>query len=99
LTHSAPGVIRVDLLLSTHRYELLLHAQAQQLQRQRQVIGAEIERRRQTLVEADQELRILEKLRERHQAAFEFDAQKVDIRLLDEMALRRRRSATEIDVL
>ena len=95
---AAPGTIHVDRLLSTHRYELILHAQLQQLHRQRQVIATEIERRRQALVEADRELRILEKLREKHAIAFEYNEHKVDIRLLDEMALRCRKASSEIDV-
>ena len=95
---SAPGTIHVDRLLNTHRYELILHAQLQQLRRQRQVIATEIERRRQALVEADRELRILEKLREKHAMAFAYNEHKAHIRLLDEMALRRRKPNSEIDV-
>ncbi len=95
---SAPGTIHVDRLLNTHRYELILHAQLQQIRGQRQVIAAEIERRRQALVEADRELRILEKLREKCSIAFEYNEHKAQVRLLDEMALRRRKASPEIDV-
>jgi flagellar FliJ protein len=72
---SEPGTIHVDMLLNTHRYELVLTAQRQQIQRQRQVIATEMERRRQALVEADRELRILEKLREKHASEFEYAQQ------------------------
>jgi flagellar protein FliJ len=96
--YSAPGTIHVDRLLCTHRYELILHAQLQQIHRQRQVIATEIERRRQALVEADRELRILEKLREKHSIAFEYNEHKADIRRLDEIALRCRKASSEIDV-
>ena len=95
---SAPGTIHVDRLLSTHRYELILHAELQQIHRQRQVIATEIERRRGALVEADRELRILEKLREKHSVDFAYREHKADIRLLDEMALRCRKANSEIDL-
>lgn len=86
---AAPGPISVERLLGRHRYELILQAQLRQLQRQRQTIAAEIERRRQALVEADRELKILEKLRERHFQEYLFQQQKLELRELDEIALRR----------
>lgn len=95
---SAPGTIHVDRLLNAHRYELVLHAQLQQLRRQQQVLTAEIERRREALVEADRELRMLEKLREKHARDFESSEHKAQIRLLDEMALRRRKAISEFEV-
>lgn len=86
---AAPGPILVERLLGRHRYELVLQAQLRQLARQRQTIAAEIERRRQALVEADRELKILEKLRDRHYQEFVFQQQKLEMRELDEIALRR----------
>jgi flagellar FliJ protein len=85
----SPGPISVERLLGRHRYELVLQTQLRQLQRQRQAIAGEIERRRQVLVEADRELKILEKLRERHMQEHTFQQQKIDLRQLDEIALRR----------
>lgn len=86
---SAPGPVAVERLLGRHRYELVLQTQLRQLQQQRQTIAAEIERRRQALVEADRELKILEKLRERHFQEYVFQQQKLELRELDEIALRR----------
>lgn len=86
---AAPGPISVESLLGRHRYELVLQAQLRQIQRQRQAIAAEIERRRQALVEADRELKILEKLRERHLQEYRFQQEKLELRQLDEIALRR----------
>ena len=60
-----PGTVDVDQLLETQRYELVLRAQQSQLSAQRQTVAEEIERRRQVLVEADREVRVLEKLRQR----------------------------------
>ncbi len=93
---SAPGMIQVDRLLDVHRYELVLHAQRRHVVQQRQVVAAEIERRRQALVEADRELRILEKLREKHAQDFTYNEHKAQVRLLDEIGLRRRKPTSEI---
>jgi flagellar FliJ protein len=95
---SAPGTIDVDILLNTHRYELVLDAQLQQIRSRRTLIGTEIERRRQALIEADRELRILEKLREKHASDFEFTQQKAEVRLMDEIALRRTKTRQELDL-
>ena len=90
---SQPGRIKVDGLLNTHRYEVVLTAQKRQLLTQRDKVGAEIERRRQALVEADRELRILEKLRARHEQEFRRKQEKLETRQLDEIALRTRTTA------
>ncbi len=89
---SRPGPIEVDGLLNTHRYELLLTAQLQQIAAQRTKVEEEIERRRQTLIKADQDLRMLEKLRERHASEFRFREEKLQVAQMDELALRLRRT-------
>ncbi len=88
-----PGLIEVDALLHTHRYELILTAQLQQIADQREKIGAEMERRRQALIQADQELRILEKLRDRYLREFRHAEEKAHTREMDEMAQRRHATA------
>ncbi len=62
---AGPGTVNVDRLVEAHRYELAAGQQQLQITRQRQTVAAEIERRRQALVEADREVRVLEKLRQR----------------------------------
>ena len=89
---SEVGTIEVDGLLNTHRYELLLQAELRQIQQRRTLVGAEIDKRRLALVEADRELRILEKLKEKHLAEFEFQELKLETKRLDEVALRRVRT-------
>src|SRR4051812_38751106 len=59
----------VNRLLEAQRYELLLKAQEQELAKQAVLLAAESERRRQALVEADREVRVLEMLDERHRQA------------------------------
>lgn len=94
--YAAPGRVRVDPLLHAHRYALLLRTQLQQLERQRQSVRHEIERRRGALVEADRELRILEKLKARHAAAQAYAQQRTEERTLDEIALRRLADRSEV---
>lgn len=88
-TASAPGEIDVDQLLAEQRYGLLLHGQQQHLDRQRQLLAAEIERRRALLVEADREVRVLEKLEQRQRQRHLEEANRLDVRQLDEVAHRR----------
>ena len=85
---SRPGAIEVNGLLDAHRYELVLKTQLHHLDLQREKLEVEVERRRQALIAADQELRILEKLRERRKEEFRREQEKLDIRQLDEIASR-----------
>lgn len=85
---SQPGTVDVNALISQQRYALLLSAQGQQLQEQAARIEDEIERRRAALVEADRQVRVLEKLRERQLAAFLEQQEKRDQKQMDEIALR-----------
>ncbi len=88
---AAPGGIDVDTLLATHRYELVLGAQRQLLHEQSEQLSAEIQRRRQALVEADREVHVLEKLRQRQLERFKREEGKREMKRIDEVASRRRR--------
>jgi len=94
----APGAANLDALLHTHRYALVLAAQSGQLATQMAQVVAEVERRRQALVEADRQVRVLEKLRERKSAAHAQREARLETRRLDEQAqlghARRRRVAS-----
>jgi flagellar export protein FliJ len=81
----------VNRLLEAQRYELLLKAQSQELAKQAVLLAAETERRRQTLVEADREVRALELLDERHRRAHDLDAQREETKRLDDVATVRWR--------
>jgi flagellar protein FliJ len=83
----APGEANVDALLHAHRYERVLVAQHQQLASQLAQIEAEVQRRRQVLVEADRQVRVLEKLRERQAAAHRANEAKLETKQLDEAGL------------
>ena len=90
---SAPGAVDVDKLLSVHRYLLLQQVQRQQLLQQAAQVDAEIDRRRQKLVEADRELRIIEKLRDRHHKQSQQRELYRQQQQIDEVAGQRRRRA------
>src|SRR6478609_1607747 len=68
----------VNRVVEAQRYELLLKAQSQELAKQAILLGAETERRRQLLVEADRDVRALELLDDRHRAAHQRDAQRAE---------------------
>jgi flagellar FliJ protein len=82
----SPGVADVDALLQTHRFELALATQRRTLASQISQVQAEADRRRQALVEADRQVRVLEKLRERQAAAHRRDAERLEIKQFDEAA-------------
>ena len=74
-------------LLQTHRYEVVLTAQRRQLASQIAQVEAETERRRLALVEADRQVRVLEKLRERQAAAHRQEAERQEVKQFDETAI------------
>jgi len=84
-----PGPVNVDRLLSDQRYAFLLAAQQGHTERQRLLLAAEIERRRQLLMEANREVRVLEKLEQRQRERHQEEENRLDIRELDEIAHRR----------
>src|SRR5262245_11417015 len=83
-----PGVVDVDRLLETQRYEIALRLEEQRAQQQVRVIADEAERRRLVLVEADRDVRVLERLRARQEERHEQHDRRREARLLDEAACR-----------
>ncbi len=90
-----PGRIDVDRLLDHQRREALLVAQKAEYNRQRELVAAEIERRREALAQADRDVRMLEKLREKQALADSADAARASARQLDEFAIQRRANREE----
>jgi len=85
---SAPGRVSVDQLLDVHRYKLLLLARVRLLDQKAEQLRREVERRRQVLVEANRQARVLEKLRERDQQEHEAAELKQERKELDETAVQ-----------
>jgi flagellar export protein FliJ len=81
--------LNVNQLLEAQRYELLLKGRSQELTKQAIMLAAESERRRQLLVESDREVRVLEKLDDQHQAEFHKEQQRLETKLLDDIATQR----------
>jgi|SRR5271157_4649690 len=87
--NASPGAVDVDRLVEAQRYELVARAQQQRLAQQRQAVAAEIERRRQALVEADREVRVLEKLRQRQAEQHRHEEERHESKRLDEVAAQQ----------
>lgn len=92
---SKPGVVKLDRLLDAQRYEAVLRSQLHVFEDQALRVAEEIEHRRQALIEADREVRILEKLREKQQSRHNEEAARDEMKELDELAGRIRREAAE----
>jgi len=88
---SRVGTVDVDTLVVAGRHELMLRAQLRDLARQREHVAAEIEQRRERLVEATQAVRALEKLREKQLAQHEEEEQRLADKEMDEVGVRRWR--------
>ena len=84
----------VNQLLEAQRYGLVLQGRNVVLADQLRQVAAEVERRRQAVVEADRQVRALDKLAERQHAEFLREQQRIDHRLMDEIA-GQRQGATE----
>lgn len=81
-----PGTVQVDAVLEVSRYELVLRSRLAVLDLQQQRLAEEIERRRDALVEADRQVKILEKLRERQMAEHTRRVELAEVAALDEAA-------------
>lgn len=87
-TQQAAGTGEIDVarLLSMQRYEFVLKNQLRELGLRQQQLQTEIERRRDRLLEADREVRVLEKLRDRQETQFMEDEQRRETLQMDEVA-------------
>ena len=83
------GSLDVTQLLIAQRYQLALEAQIRTLADQAARLAEEVERRRQSLVEADREVRVLDKLEERKRQQHREASQRAETKVLDEVATTR----------
>jgi flagellar protein FliJ len=95
---SGVGAVNVEDLANNRRYELTLQAMKRDLLSKLAMVQGEIERRRLTLVQADQQVRVLEKLAETQLNEFETSQGKMEDREIDGAALagwiRRNKEST-----
>jgi flagellar protein FliJ len=83
------GALDVNQILASQRYQLTLEAQSRTFAEQATKLAEEVERRRQTLVEADREVRMLDKLEERQRRQHREAAGRAETKVLDEVAATR----------
>jgi flagellar FliJ protein len=91
-----PGGVDIDYLLQSHRYQILLSAEARSIGDQQRQVQAEVDRRRQSLVEADRQVRVLEKLRDKQRTEFNQHEAAIDRKLMDELAQRAHPQMGEV---
>src|SRR5438552_3364973 len=84
-----PGRVEVDPLVEAQRYELVLRGERQRFEQQRETIQAEVERRREALVAADREVKVLDKLREKQELRHRREDEQREMKRIDEVAGRR----------
>ena len=87
-TSSQTGSIDIDRLRDTARYQSLLAAERQAAQQELEGCSAQVDRLRQSLVEADRELKSLEKLRSRQEDRHHRSQHQHELRQLDEAGTR-----------
>jgi flagellar protein FliJ len=89
---AGPGEVDLSRLLEALQYASALRAQKAELRQQRQALAAEIDLRRQALIEADRDVRTLEKLRENQSQAHQQAEDRQEVKRLDEAALQAART-------
>ena len=80
--------MNVETLLGVNRYELVLESQGRVLRERGQQLEAEIQKRRQSLINADRDVRVLEKLRERQQIDHANKERRLEIKQTDDAVQR-----------
>lgn len=84
---AAPGQLNLDELLHTQRYERALRGELETAQTRRETLSAEVQRRRQALVEADQAVKVLDRLQEKQRVQHRFDQARREAKLLDDQSI------------
>jgi flagellar protein FliJ len=85
---AGPGNVDVGRLVEAHRYAVALRAREDELKQQRQALAVEIQQRRQALVTADQDVQVLEKLRDRRLERHRVEEGRKEAKQIDEAALQ-----------
>jgi flagellar protein FliJ len=86
---TATGPVNIDLFVTASRYEAVLRQELATIGGHLATLAAEIERRRQALMLADHEVRMLEKLRDKQRELHRQGEALLEIKQLDEIAARQ----------
>jgi flagellar export protein FliJ len=89
------GNVDVDRILAAQRHEAVVTAELRHVEQQRVKVQEEIERRRAALVEADREVKTLEKLEASQRVEHRRREDVAEMKRMDETAGRRR--SEEVD--
>jgi flagellar FliJ protein len=89
------GSLNVDRILDAQRYQGVLQAELHVVHQQKAAVETEAEKRRAALVAADQDVKVLEKLRDQQFARFTQELAAQQMKQLDDVAARRY-SAEEV---
>ncbi len=79
----------VNSLMESQRYQAVLRSEQQTIQQQGEQLEVEIEKRRLVVVEADREVRVLDKLEERQLSQHKQQQTRTENKVLDEIASQR----------
>ena len=91
----APGPLDLDQLLEGRRYELVLRSQEQQARQQLEAVQAEVQRRREAVVDANRQVRVIEGLREKQLKRHRQEESRLEVKRLDEVAGRPQKQEDE----
>jgi flagellar export protein FliJ len=81
---ACPGAVDIGRLIEIHRYQQTVESQRRQLDEQLTAKTAEVGRRREALMEADRDVRTLEKLRDSQQMRHHLESHREEIKRIDE---------------
>jgi flagellar protein FliJ len=85
---AGPGEVDLPRLVEAHQCAAALRIEQANIERQRRALATEIDGRRQALLEADRDVRTLEKLRENQFEAYRQEENRQESKRLDEAALQ-----------
>ena len=86
--------VNVEFLLGIRRQEMFLLANQEDLIKKMKMVDEEIEQRRAAVVEANKELKTVEKLKEKQHEKYREEENKKETKELDEIAENRRTNTT-----
>ncbi|MGL4593231.1 MAG: flagellar export protein FliJ [Thermoguttaceae bacterium] len=87
----ASGMISPDYLLGLRRHEAFLATQQQEVEQHLVLIDEEIERRLAAVVEANKELKMVEKLKEKRREKYVTEETRKEVVQMDEIAQRDKK--------
>ena len=82
--------VNVEFLLGIRRQEMFLRANQEDLIKKMKMVDEEIEQRRNAVVEANKELKTIEKLKEKNYEEYLEEENKKEVKIMDEIAGNKR---------